>query len=296
MADSSPQVSVIIPVFDGEHTIEKLASEIETALRDKYSYEVIFIFDRGREGSWAKIKEICQMQPEVIRAYSLAENRGQQRAILFGFTKASGTYIVTMDEDMQHHPGDIPLLIKRLEEGDCDIVYGKFISLKQPFLRRVFSALLRTAIALSINYLFRDYSPFRAIRSDIIKKIKDNRRAICFIDEMLCCITDRCGVIEITHHRCEGRKSSYSIRSLMHLALSAVLAFSYVSCILFVTGVLILVISGLTKGGFSLDIAGFILLAASLAGFITNSINRHKTRREIIVTESIINAVTQVQQ
>ena len=47
MSDSSPQVSVIIPVFDGEHTIEKLASEIETALRDKYSYEVIFIFDRG---------------------------------------------------------------------------------------------------------------------------------------------------------------------------------------------------------------------------------------------------------
>ena len=109
-------VSVVIPVYQGELTLEALLAEIEPFTapqisRDGHSYavtEVLLVFDNGRDGSPRVIRELRRLHP-FVRPIWLSRNFGQHAATLAGMASSGGDWIVTLDEDGQHDPGfEIP--------------------------------------------------------------------------------------------------------------------------------------------------------------------------------------------
>lgn len=117
------KLSVIIPLFNEEESLNPLTNEIRKALKPiNISYEIIFIDDGSTDNSLKLIKEICRTDKR-FKFFSFRKNYGKSAAIQIGFKNATGDAIVTMDADLQDDPNEVPNLIKKLEEG-YDLVSG----------------------------------------------------------------------------------------------------------------------------------------------------------------------------
>jgi glycosyltransferase involved in cell wall biosynthesis len=116
-----PELSVVIPVFNEEESIESLHAEIEQALAD-FDYEVLYIDDGSTDKSFSVLTDIQKKHP-TVRLIRFRRNFGQTAAMSAGFKYARGKIIIPMDADGQNDPADIPKLVSRLNEG-YDIVSG----------------------------------------------------------------------------------------------------------------------------------------------------------------------------
>src|SRR5262245_60145903 len=120
---SESGVSVVVPVFNSEATLADLVRRLAEVLpRLCPEFEVLLINDGGRDGSWAKICELAQAYPWV-RGIRLMRNYGQHNALLCGIRAAMYPITVTIDDDGQNPPEEIPKLIRMLDEG-YDLAFG----------------------------------------------------------------------------------------------------------------------------------------------------------------------------
>jgi len=117
-----PQLSVVIPLLDEEDNLPVLHEEITRALEGRYEYEIVFVDDGSRDGSFQVLKDLHASDPRV-RVIRFRRNFGQTAALSAGFAHAKGEVIVAMDADLQNDPADIPMLVAKLGEG-CDVVSG----------------------------------------------------------------------------------------------------------------------------------------------------------------------------
>ncbi len=114
-----PDVSVVVPVYGGAATITPLAEQLAAVFAERdWSWELLLICDRPVDGSWQVARELAERLPQVC-AIRLRKNVGQHAALLLGIRQASGRICVTMDEDLQHSPADVPALVDAARDGDC---------------------------------------------------------------------------------------------------------------------------------------------------------------------------------
>lgn len=221
------QYSVVIPVYNGESTIELLYSRLESFFSDTdYVFEVIFVYDHGNDNSWEILLRLKSLFPETIKLIRLSRNFGQHNAIICGFENTEGEYIITLDEDLQHSPEDISKLISKLQEGNFDVVYGKYDSLNHSLVRNFGSKLLKYFIRISIPELHSDYSAYRLIKSSIAKATVDMKNSYTFIDGYLSWITTNCDSCIVSHSERQGGESGYTYRKLLNHAINIFVTFS----------------------------------------------------------------------
>jgi glycosyltransferase involved in cell wall biosynthesis len=115
-------LSLVIPVYNEQESIKPLYDEITAALSEKYDYEIIFIDDGSSDDSFSILSGIREKDSRV-RVIKFRKNFGQTAAIAAGFEHTRGKIILPLDADGQNDPGDIPMMVKKLEEG-YDIVSG----------------------------------------------------------------------------------------------------------------------------------------------------------------------------
>ena len=113
----SPQLSVVVPIFNEEDNVAPLQQELETALAGT-SHEIVFVDDGSTDQTVSRIKPSSAMR--VIR---FEQNRGQSAAIYAGAHAARGEIVVFIDADLQNDPADIPRLVRELSNG-ADLVCG----------------------------------------------------------------------------------------------------------------------------------------------------------------------------
>ena len=117
------EVSVILPVLDEVESLGVLHRELTEALkRLGRSYEIIFVDDGSRDGSFQRVEKLRVEDPRV-RGVQLRRNFGKAAALAVGFREAQGDVVVTLDADLQDDPAEIPKLLARLEDG-FDLVSG----------------------------------------------------------------------------------------------------------------------------------------------------------------------------
>jgi dolichol-phosphate mannosyltransferase len=114
---TSPQISVVVPVFNEEENMSILQSELHAALTG-LDYEIIFVDDGSSDRTAAKIENSPQ-----IRSLRFEKNTGQSAAIYAGLNAARGATIVLIDGDLQNDPADIPKLLAEISRG-ADLVCG----------------------------------------------------------------------------------------------------------------------------------------------------------------------------
>jgi polyisoprenyl-phosphate glycosyltransferase len=223
---SSPKLSVVIPVFRSAGTLPALAQRLRTALDGlDREYEIIFVEDGSPDHSWQVLERLQREHAECIHVIQLMRNYGQHNALMCGFRQARGRFIVTMDDDLQNPPEEIPKLLAAIEERDLDLVYGRYGAKRHDRWRNLGS----TIVSMFFRRVFRSSirpTSFRIIRRALVDSIKRYDLNFTFVDGLLAWNTQRVGETPVEHHpRREGR-SGYSIAKLTLLALNLFTNFS----------------------------------------------------------------------
>jgi undecaprenyl-phosphate 4-deoxy-4-formamido-L-arabinose transferase len=219
-------ISIVIPVYNGELTISALLEKIVLFFNEKeYVYEVIFVHDCGKDGSLGVLKKL-EKQFDFVKVIKLNRNYGQHNAIISGFNYCSGELIVTMDEDLQHDPDDIKHLINKQKEGDFDVVYGFYDILKHSGFRNISSRCLKKVLAMSIPELHKDYSAYRLIKSNVAKETIKMQNSYTFLDGYFTWITNHVSSTKVSHNERFAGESSYGIKKLIEHSLNIVFTFS----------------------------------------------------------------------
>ena len=249
-------ISVVIPIYQGENTIEALVSEIAIFFqpiktgngREIVVSEVLLIHDCGPDRSDIAISQLAQSYPQ-IKVIWLTRNFGQHAATLAGMSSASGDWIVTMDEDGQHNPADIPLLVDHAMNEDLQLVYAQPIN-KAPhgFIRNFSSRFSKRIIRLLMgNYFVEYFHSYRLIRGDVARSLAAYCGQGVFLDVGLLWVAGRIGQYPLNMRSEGNRISSYtSSRLLSHfwsmlltagtrpLRLITILGFASVAIALFI--------------------------------------------------------------
>lgn len=163
-------VSLVIPVYNEEESLAELEQAICDALKDKYSYEILFIDDGSSDSSWAEIKKLKEKKPSVM-GISLSHNCGKSAALQVGFDEAKGEYVVTMDSDLQDDPNEVPEMIQMLKDG-YDLVSGWKKERHDPISKTIPSKFFNYVTRKVAGINLHDFNcGLKAYRATVVKDI-----------------------------------------------------------------------------------------------------------------------------
>jgi len=220
------RVSVVIPVYRSETILPELVSRLEsvlTAIADKF--ELILVNDCSPDHSWEVICDLVE-QYSWVRGINLMRNYGQHNALLCGIRACHGDVIVTMDDDLQHPPEEIPKLLAKLASGH-DVVYATPRQ-EQHGLGRDFASWF-TKIALQNVMgaeIARQVGAFRAFRAQVAAAFRHYEGSFVSIDVLLTWGTNRFASIPVNHSPRKQGASGYTVRKLMTHAMNMMTGFS----------------------------------------------------------------------
>ena len=226
-----PGLSLVIPVYGSEPVLPELVRRLQAMFdqqaRPSGDYELILVCDCSPDRSWSVIRSLAQQYPWV-RGILLRMNAGQHNALMAGFSQARGRVIVTMDDDLQHAPEDIPLLLAELAQGR-DVVYARFKSRKHAGWKVAGSRLNDLVAGYLMNKPKGLYlSPFRAMTADIRDDILRYQGPYVYVDGLILSVTRNIGTVDVDHHERYAGDSGYSLRKSISLWLKMATNFSIV--------------------------------------------------------------------
>ena len=219
-------ISIVIPVYNSEQTITTLHQRIVSVMAQLAGeYEIIFVNDASFDSSWKEIKKIKEKNPSVV-GINLMKNFGQHNALLCGIRKAKNELIVTLDDDLQNPPEEIPKLINKLNDS-FDVVYGTPENERHGLFRNLASVLTKMALKTTMGVEnARNVSAFRAFRTELREAFKHYRGSFISIDVLLTWGSNRFTAIPVKHDARKGGKSNYTFRKLFIHALNMITGFS----------------------------------------------------------------------
>jgi len=217
-------LSIIVPVYRGEKLVGPLVERLNRALPTfAKKYEVILVNDGSPDGSWKIIEQLTKKY-KWVRGARLMRNYGQHNATLCGVRLARYDVIVTMDQDLQHPPEEIPLLLAELEKG-FDVVYGSPKKLPQGFIRNLLTANIKRILANVMGVpSVKNISAFRAFPAHLRSAFENFQSPTMIIDVLLSWGTTRFTSIQVDI--AEAHNSNYNFASLVEMTLMILVGYS----------------------------------------------------------------------
>ncbi len=166
-------ISLVIPLYNEVDSVPELVAWIERVMvRERFSWEAIFVDDGSTDGSWEAVEQAAGAHPQ-IRAIRFRRNYGKSAALYCGFAAATGRVVITMDADLQDSPEEIPYLYKMIVEEDFDMVSGWKKQRHDPISKRWPSKFYNaTARAVSGIRLHDFNSGIKAYKNRVVKSIE----------------------------------------------------------------------------------------------------------------------------
>lgn len=219
-------LSILIPVYNSEASLSFLVQRLEAVLNTiANEYEIIFINDGSRDKSWGIIIKLAETNKH-IRGVNLMRNYGQHNALLCGVREAQYEFAVTMDDDLQNPPEEIPKLIGKLIEG-YDVVYGVPETEQHGIWRDMASTITKIAMKEALGAeVARNLSAFRAFRINVRSAFEYYRSPYVSLDVLLTFATTRFAAIKVKHEERKLGFSNYGFRKLVNHALTMMTGFS----------------------------------------------------------------------
>lgn len=219
-------VSVVVPVFNSEATLRELVRRLRDVFRAQgVEHEVVLVDDGSRDGSWDTIRGLAA-EDGAVRGINLMRNYGQHNALLCGIRTARHDVIVTMDDDLQHPPEEIPKLLEKLREG-YDVVYGVPDAERHDLWRRAASWLTKLALKSALGAeIARHVSAFRALRTEVRHGFAEYRGPFVALDVLLAWSARRFTALPVRHEPRGVGASNYTVRRLIAHALTMMTGFS----------------------------------------------------------------------
>jgi len=206
------QVSVVVPIFNEFENVDLMYQQLVMAMKkQERSYELLFVDDGSRDGTWSCLQEIARIDKRV-KLVLFKRNYGQTAAMMAGIQNAQGKMIVTIDGDLQNDPEDIPMMLDKLEEG-YDLVHGWRKNRKDRTLtRKLPSILANWLISKATRFPVHDLGcTLKVIRADIAKRLELYGEMHRFIPILANHLGARCIEIETSHRERLHGESKYGI-------------------------------------------------------------------------------------
>jgi dolichol-phosphate mannosyltransferase/undecaprenyl-phosphate 4-deoxy-4-formamido-L-arabinose transferase len=220
--------SVVVPVYQSAATLPELCTRLRDVLEPLGGgYEIVLVDDGSRDGTWATMNALHDGDPR-INIVRLQRNFGQHAAVLCGLRYAQGQLVVTLDDDLQNPPEEIPRLIAAFRDDEgCDGVIGVPREKRHPLFRRLGSAMLNR---ITTRVFGKDpdlrMSSFRLLRRSLVDRILDLRMPEPAISPMLLLTANRLKNVEVHHDARRVGRSGYSLAKLRRLTYNNILNFS----------------------------------------------------------------------
>jgi len=257
----SHSLSIIIPVYRSAESLPELTAELARVLPTLTpTYEVIFIDDASPDTSWSVIEQLTRDYP-FVRGIQLMRNYGQHNALLCGIRAVRYTVIVTMDDDLQHPPTEIPRLLAALDAG-ADVVYGTPEREQHGLLRDLASQTTKFALQRSMGVsVARKVSAFRAFRTPLREAFIHYRSSWVSIDVLLTWGTTRFDAVSVRHDERKYGVSGYTFGKLVRHAANMITGFS-------VLPLQIASLLGFAFAGFGLLVLIYVVGRALITGIV----------------------------
>ena len=208
-----PELSVVIPCYRSDESLEQLLARLQQVLDDALDrpYEVILVDDGSPElSTWATIERLCSRY-QFVRGVQLTRNFGKPNALVCGYHQSRGDYVLAMDDDLQHRPEDIPLL---LAQRPCDLAMGGFGDRKHAWWQRRASAIKSWLDGRLIGKPGHVYlSPFHLIRRNVLDAMLGIRTPNPHIGALMMHVTRDVQMVPVSHDSRSHGRSNYTFRT-----------------------------------------------------------------------------------
>ena len=222
---AAPLISVVVPVYRSEQTLPELHRQLSEALLSiSDRFEIIFVEDCGPDNSWAVIQSIATADVRV-RGIKLSRNFGQHAATICGISKASGDWILTLDDDLEQSPKHVPAMFAKAREGYA-LVYGIYEERSHGLWRNLTSSIARSLFRMAIPSLNYEYTSFRLIARSVASKLPDFDSPFPFVDGYLSWLTNSYATVVVPHGTRAHGTSNYTFRKLLTHTINIFVTFS----------------------------------------------------------------------
>lgn len=245
----NPKISIVIPVYKSSKSLEILVAQLHKVLSKlNCDYEIILIDDCSPDDTWVVIKTLKKEHGERLKIAKLLVNSGQHNAILCGLSLSTGAIVITMDDDLQNPPEEIPKLLEAIDQG-FDLVIGAYDSKKHSSIRkssgRLIDWILRKIFALPRNF---QLTSFRATTRPVVNNVCQMSGVFPYITAMMLSNASRYTNVLVRHDPRPFGKSNYNLKRSIRLAANLIFSYSsyplYFVAILCFVAFLLSVISG----------------------------------------------------
>jgi undecaprenyl-phosphate 4-deoxy-4-formamido-L-arabinose transferase len=306
--DCSVEVSVVVPVYRSAAMLRELHRRLSCALQGvRDSFEIILVEDCGPDEAWRVIEELAAGDDRV-RGVRLTRNFGQHAATICGIARTSGRWVITLDDDLEQRPEDIPALLSKARQG-YDLVYGVYGQRTHSVWRNITSTVARKLFRIAIPSLNYEYTSFRIINGTIARNLVQFDSPFPFVDGYLSWLTNSYACVEVAHEQRADGASNYNFSKLLTHTINIFVTFSdlplrfasWIGIGAFVVGMLWLagivlgrLLGGITVSGFASVMAGIILfggvqlLILGIIGQYLSRMNFKSSRKPLfLVSEEV---------
>lgn len=224
---ATPTYSVVIPVYNSAKIVSLvIARTMAFFEKHGWSYEIILVNDGSRDNSWQVIAAQAAQQPHVI-AINLLRNYGQHNAVFCGIAQSRGQYVITIDDDLQNPPEEIIHLVNQMQDGNHDVVFGRFRQKQHSLGRRVGSGLIRM-INNNVFYCPADIVPsnFRLMHRAVIDRMLGYKTAYPYTTGLALMFAQSIGNVWVEHRERHEGKSNYNLVRILSLVLRILFNYS----------------------------------------------------------------------
>ena len=210
-------ISVIIPVYNAEHSIYKLSKKILETFA-QHQPEIILINDNSTDKSHEECLKVVKDFENQISYIKLIKNVGEHNAVMAGLRFAEGEWTLIMDDDFQNPPEEALRLINYAKENKFDVVYGDYIKKEHSFFRNLGSKIND----LTANYILKKpkglyLSSFKCLNKKILSEIIKYKGPFPYIDGLILSITLNIGSLKLSHSLRKIGESNYTFLKLIKL-------------------------------------------------------------------------------
>ena len=226
MDESSPHLSIVIPLFNAALTLPALYREL-SALEISGGFELILVNDGSRDETEEIALRLTEASRIPITFLSLSRNFGEHNAVLAGLRASTGQYVVTMDDDLQNPPSEVLKLLAAAESEKRDVVYAIYERKEHAWWRNLGSRLTNLIADYVVEKPRKLYlSSFRCMTRLVADEVAKSRNPYPYIDGLIFQITQNAGVVRVRHVEREQGRSGYTLRKLVRLWMSMLVNFS----------------------------------------------------------------------
>lgn len=225
-SSETPEFSFVVPLYQTGEGLPALLAAFR-ALRLKQSWELVLVDDGSTDGTFDRVRELTSDFPAQIVLVELARNYGEHAAVLEGYRRSRGQWVVNLDDDLQNPVEEAVRLLEHLRSSGAEVVYSHYARKQHSLQRNAASWLADRCACLLLRKPGDLYlSSFRALRRELIDRIITYHGPYPYIDGLILGATRRISTLEVQHEARTHGRSQYNLVRLIRLCMSLLFDFS----------------------------------------------------------------------